>query len=45
MPHVKRIVIGVKDDKKSAVIFRDSPNHQESRESFGGRHGPQRNSR
>lgn len=29
MPHVNRIVIGVNDEKKSAVIFRDSPNHQE----------------
>jgi hypothetical protein len=29
MPHVNRIVIGVNDDKKSAVILHDSPNHQE----------------
>jgi hypothetical protein len=29
MPQVKRVVIGVGPDKKSAVIHRDSPNHQE----------------
>jgi hypothetical protein len=29
MPNVNRIVIGVNDEKKSAVILRDSPNHQE----------------
>ena len=29
MPHVNRIVIGVNDDRQSAVILRDSPNHQE----------------
>lgn len=29
MPHVKRIVVGVNDQKKSAVIHHDSPNHQE----------------
>jgi hypothetical protein len=29
MPHVNSIVIGVDDEKKSAVILRDSPNHQE----------------
>ncbi|WP_218275525.1 hypothetical protein, partial [Pseudomonas sp. FW305-76] len=28
-PQVKRVVIGVGRDKKSAVIHRDSPNHQE----------------
>lgn len=34
MPHVNRIVIGVNDEKKSAVILRDSPNHQEVPEIF-----------
>ena len=29
MPQVNRVVIGVGPDKKSAVIHRDSPNHQE----------------
>jgi mannose-6-phosphate isomerase-like protein (cupin superfamily) len=29
MTHVNRVVIGAKRDKKSAVIYRDSPNHQE----------------
>jgi mannose-6-phosphate isomerase-like protein (cupin superfamily) len=29
MPHVNRVVIGVNDAKKSAVVYRDSPNHQE----------------
>jgi mannose-6-phosphate isomerase-like protein (cupin superfamily) len=29
MPKVKRVVIGVGPDKKSAGIHRDSPNHQE----------------
>lgn len=29
MPHINRIVIGANDDKKSAVILRDSPNYQE----------------
>jgi hypothetical protein len=29
MPHVKRVVIGANDQKQSAVLFRDSPNHQE----------------
>ena len=29
MPHVNRVVIGADRDKKSAVIYRDSPNHQE----------------
>lgn len=29
MSQVKRVVIGVGPDKKSAVIHRDSPNHQE----------------
>ena len=29
MPHVNRVVIGANDDKKSAVMHRDSPNHQE----------------
>src|SRR5260370_17431062 len=29
MPQVKRVVIGVGPDKKSAGIHRDSPNHQE----------------
>jgi mannose-6-phosphate isomerase-like protein (cupin superfamily) len=29
MTHVNRVVIGVNDEKKSAVIYRDSPNHQE----------------
>jgi mannose-6-phosphate isomerase-like protein (cupin superfamily) len=28
MPHVKRVVIGVNDEKQSAVMYRDSPNHQ-----------------
>src|SRR5258706_8222308 len=28
-PQVKRVVIGVGPDKKSAAIHRDSPNHQE----------------
>ena len=28
-PQVKRVVIGVGQDKKSAVIHRESPNHQE----------------
>src|ERR1700736_2360388 len=29
MPHINRIVIGVNDEKQSAVILRDTPNHQE----------------
>src|SRR5580704_17133679 len=29
MPQVKRVVIGVGPGKKSTVIHRDSPNHQE----------------
>jgi hypothetical protein len=29
VPNVNRIVIGVNDEKKSAVILRDSSNHQE----------------
>ncbi|HEV2715510.1 MAG TPA: hypothetical protein VGU64_09625, partial [Terriglobales bacterium] len=29
MPQLNRVVIGVGPDKKSAVIHRDSPNHQE----------------
>jgi mannose-6-phosphate isomerase-like protein (cupin superfamily) len=29
MPHINRIVIGLNEEKKSAVILRDSPNHQE----------------
>ena len=28
MPHVHRVVIGVNDQKKSAVTYRDSPNQQ-----------------
>ena len=28
MPHVNRVVVGANADKKSAVLFRDSPNHQ-----------------
>ncbi len=34
MPHVNRVVIGVNDEKKSAVIYRDSSNHQEVPESL-----------
>lgn len=34
MPHVNRVVIGVNDEKKSAVMYRDSPNHQEVPEIF-----------
>jgi hypothetical protein len=34
MPHVNRVVIGVNEEKKSAVIYRDSPNHQEVPEIF-----------
>jgi mannose-6-phosphate isomerase-like protein (cupin superfamily) len=29
MPHVNRVVIGVNDERKSAVIYRDSSNYQE----------------
>jgi mannose-6-phosphate isomerase-like protein (cupin superfamily) len=29
MPHVTRVVIGVNDEKRSAVVDRDSPNQQE----------------
>jgi len=29
MPQVKRVVIGVGPDKKSTVLHRESPNHQE----------------
>jgi len=29
MPEVKRHVIGIKEDKKSGVIFSDNPNHQQ----------------
>src|SRR5260370_27755108 len=28
-PQVKRIVVGAGPDKKSAVLYRDSPNHQQ----------------
>jgi mannose-6-phosphate isomerase-like protein (cupin superfamily) len=28
MPHVHRVVIGVNDEKQSAVMYRDSPNQQ-----------------
>ena len=30
MPTVHRVVVGANKDKKSAVLFRDSPNHQET---------------
>ena len=29
MPHVNRVVIGVTDEKTSAVVYHDSPNHQD----------------
>jgi mannose-6-phosphate isomerase-like protein (cupin superfamily) len=29
MTHVNRVVIGANDEKKGAVMYRDSPNHQE----------------
>jgi hypothetical protein len=29
MTHVNRVVIGVSEGKKSAVVYRDSPNQQE----------------
>lgn len=29
MTHVNRVVIGANKDKKSAIIYRDSSNHQE----------------
>jgi mannose-6-phosphate isomerase-like protein (cupin superfamily) len=34
MPHVNRVVIGANDEKKSAVMYRDSPNQQEVPEIF-----------
>lgn len=34
MPHVHRVVIGVNDEKQSAVMYRDSSNHQEVPEIF-----------
>jgi mannose-6-phosphate isomerase-like protein (cupin superfamily) len=34
MPQVHRVVIGVNDEKQSAVIYRDSPNQQEVPEIF-----------
>ena len=34
MTHVNRVVIGANEDKKSAVIYRDSPNHQEEPQIF-----------
>lgn len=36
MPTVHRVVIGPGNDKKSAVILRDSPNHQEVPELYWG---------
>ena len=34
MTHVSRVVIGANKDKKSGVIYRDSPNHQEAPELY-----------
>ena len=34
MPQVNRVVIGANKDKKSAVIYRGSPNHQEAPELY-----------
>jgi mannose-6-phosphate isomerase-like protein (cupin superfamily) len=34
MPHVNRVVIGVNNEKKSAMVYRDSPNHQETPQIF-----------
>ena len=34
MTHVNRIVVGANTDKKSAVLWRDSPNHQEEQGIF-----------